>query len=153
MSGFVHMAMLAAFCLCQTPASEPAEFVLLIDTVPFVTPPTSMTVPAGQCVEVQAPQAPFGQSGGMVFDRWTGDALGREDPITVCMDRDKAITANYLYADCPCGCGVVGMGTPGIMPLMLVGFALMKVRYARYPGHNRATGTADRNITNKADRT
>ncbi|MCS4122862.1 CARDB domain-containing protein [Salinibacter ruber] len=33
---------------------------------------------------------------GYVFDKWTGDVSGTESPITITMDSDKSITANFV---------------------------------------------------------
>ncbi len=37
-------------------------------------------------------------SAGYMFDSWSGDALGSDNPITIVMDADKTITANFTSA-------------------------------------------------------
>jgi ribosomal-protein-alanine acetyltransferase len=48
MSGCLCLTMLAALCAGQAPTSGPAEFTLVVDTAPYVAPPESMTVAAGE---------------------------------------------------------------------------------------------------------
>ena len=81
------------------------------------------TYAGGQSYQITAPPAPAGQR----FSFWSGDVSGTDNPITIFMDRDKTIVANY--EDCPetpsvpCGAGVPACG---LTALVLLG--LMKVR-------------------------
>ena len=49
---------------------------------------------------------------GYAFDSWSGDATGSTNPITVLMDRNKTVTANYTVV-APLGPGKVNLGTAG----------------------------------------
>jgi hypothetical protein len=86
-----------------------------------------MSMRAGECVQVFAPEPPAG----MIFSHWSGDAEGTDDPLTVCLDRDKTIVANYEAVSQPrpprfCGLGIFGL-TPAMMGLM----GLLKRSYGR----------------------
>jgi hypothetical protein len=73
----------------------------------------------GASVSVSAPPAPTGER----FAFWSGDASGADNPITLVMDRDKTIVANYEACPVqatPCGPGtpVCGLGTLVLLELM-----------------------------------
>ncbi len=85
--------------------------------------------PAGTCIEVSAPPAPEGT----VFSHWSGDVSGSDDPINVCLDRDRAITANYSAVSKPASpfAGLCGLGAVSMMPIMLFGLAVLKINSVR----------------------
>jgi uncharacterized repeat protein (TIGR02543 family) len=47
---------------------------------------------------------------GYAFDSWSGDATGNTNPLTVTMDANKNITANFIVSP-PLGPGAVNLGT------------------------------------------
>jgi uncharacterized repeat protein (TIGR02543 family) len=49
---------------------------------------------------------------GYTFDSWSGDALGTDNPLSVTMDGNKVITANFTENP-PVGPGAVDLGTAG----------------------------------------
>jgi len=62
------------------------------------------------------------------FVRWSGDASGSDDPLTVVMDGDKTITA--VYEQCPIEKTLCGQGVPvcGLSTLVLIGFMRLRSR-------------------------
>lgn len=49
---------------------------------------------------------------GYIFDSWSGDATGSTNPITVLMDKNKTVTANYVVAP-PSGPEGIDLGSAG----------------------------------------
>jgi len=49
---------------------------------------------------------------GYTFDSWSGDATGSTNPITVLMDQNKTVTANYIVAP-PSGPAGIDLGSAG----------------------------------------
>ena len=77
--------------------------------------PASGTFTEGESVEITATPAQ-----GWVFDHWSGDASGSENPVTVIMDANKSITAHFTQITHELTVAVSGEGTvspsSGIFP-------------------------------------
>jgi uncharacterized repeat protein (TIGR02543 family) len=50
---------------------------------------------------------------GYAFDSWSGDVTGIDNPLTVLMDANKNITANFILSGVAIGPGVIDLGTAG----------------------------------------
>ena len=69
--------------------------------------PNTATYNSGATVQLTATP-----NSGYVFDSWSGDALGSTNPLTVTMNANKNITANFNAVIIPpLGPGVVNLGT------------------------------------------
>ncbi len=55
---------------------------------------------------------------GYNFTSWSGDASGNNSPITVIMNSDKNITANFGYTGVTTGPGIINLGTAGDFVLL-----------------------------------
>lgn len=73
------------------------------------------TFASGTAVQVTATPAR-----GSVFERWSGAASGAANPVTVTMDRDRSLTANFapdigtLPSSCPGACDAAAVAFPAI---------------------------------------
>jgi hypothetical protein len=80
------------------------------------------TYAAGTSVSIDAPPAPDGK----FFAYWSGDVSGVDNPLTVVMDRDKVIRANYEEcSDLPSPCGA-GTTVCGAATMLLLGFMRLR---------------------------
>lgn len=55
---------------------------------------------------------------GYNFTSWSGDATGNNSPVTVIMNSDKNITANFAYTGVTTGPGIINLGTAGDFVLL-----------------------------------
>ena len=80
-------------CSGDDEPSQPEKYTLTVNINPSgagVVNPNGGTVNAGdQITLTQAPNSNF------FFKDWTGDASGNSDSVTIIMDRNKTVTANY----------------------------------------------------------
>jgi hypothetical protein len=92
---------------------------LTVLTTDGVTAPAPVLYRTGTSVRVTAPEAPPG----FVFDHWSGDLTGSDNPITVVMDRDMTLTANYVPADNTAAAPPLGLCGLGIVEMSLAAIA------------------------------
>ena len=74
----------------------PATYTLIVDVSPSATgsvSPSSSEYKSGRQVTLTAIPA-----AGFAFDHWSGDASGTSSDITITMDRDRSVTANFKLA-------------------------------------------------------
>lgn len=97
------------------PKSSATYRLTIVDAGGQAVPRTYL---GGFSYRISAPPAPEGQC----FSFWSGDVSGTENPITVMMDRDKTITANY--EPCPSEPAPCGSGAPlgGLAAMALLAF-------------------------------
>jgi uncharacterized repeat protein (TIGR02543 family) len=69
------------------------ELTVISENGIVVKSPEQLEYNYGENVELTATP-----NSGYAFDSWSGDALGSTNPITVLMDQNKTITANYVVA-------------------------------------------------------
>ncbi|MDM8005420.1 MAG: MopE-related protein [Phycisphaerae bacterium] len=98
-------------------------FTLRILTTPGAPDPAPMQYPAGELVDVSAPDPDEGYR----FSHWSGDATGTENPITVVMDSDKTITANYVQ-DIEGPRALCGLGAAQSVIGVALGLGFMQMR-------------------------
>jgi len=90
-------------------ANYAKNFTLVVTAIngTVVKNPNQLTYSNGTSVQLTAlPNA------GYSFTSWSGDAAGVVNPLTIVMNSDKAITANFTINP-PLGPGVVNLGTAG----------------------------------------
>jgi len=88
-------------------ANYVSDFTLVVTAVngTVLRNPNQLTYSSGSSVQLTAiPNA------GYSFTNWSGDALGAINPLTVIMNSNKAITANFTL-NLPLGPGAVNLGT------------------------------------------
>jgi hypothetical protein len=68
-----------------------STFTLRVQVTDGATAPAPAVYDGGITVAVYAPDAAEGYH----FDHWSGDASGSDNPISMVMDADKSLTANY----------------------------------------------------------
>jgi hypothetical protein len=112
-------------CGCGQPedCNQPKEFTLTINMSTDAGSPVRKSYEAGSVIQVSAPEAE-----GYQFSYWSGDAEGSDNPLTLVMDGNKTITANYEEAPPPppppfCAFGLVD-GLVGIV----AGLGFMQAR-------------------------
>ena len=102
------------------PDTDGPEFLLTVLTTDGVAAPEPARYQGGTVVELNAPRPPAD----LVFDRWSGDLAGSENPIAVTMDRDITVTANYSRVGAfvpppPCGLGLAEASLAALAGLTL----------------------------------
>jgi len=115
----------------ETPnCGQPQSFTLKILTTNGATAPAPTIYQAGAAVQVYAPDAPAGYH----FSHWSGDAGGSDNPLTVVMDRDKTITANYAENEVvtPPPFSFCGWGVVEAMMVSFLGLTLMRASRRRW---------------------
>ena len=90
-------------------ANYAKDFTLVVTAVngSVVKNPDQLTYPGGTSVQLTAVP-----NSGYTFTSWSGDASGSVNPLTIIMNSDKAITANFTINP-PLGPGIVNLGTSG----------------------------------------
>ena len=77
--------------------------------------PEQLTYEYGDEVELTATPAP-----GWTFTGWSGDASGSDNPLTVTMDCNKAITATFIQDEYTLTVSKVGSGTVDVDPELII---------------------------------
>ena len=90
-------------------ANYAKDFTLVVTAVngSVVKNPNQLTYSSGTSVQLTAVP-----NSGYTFTSWSGDASGSVNPLTIVMNANKAITANFTIIP-PLGPGVVNLGTSG----------------------------------------
>ncbi|MGQ9652049.1 MAG: MopE-related protein [Phycisphaerae bacterium] len=116
----------------ETPdCGQPQDFTLRVLTTNGATAPAPTVYQDGTAAQVYAPEAPAGYH----FSHWSGDASGSDNPLTVVMDRDKTITANYAADEVvtpPPPFSICGWGIVEAMMASLLGLTLMRANRRRW---------------------
>jgi len=90
-------------------ANYAKDFTLVVTAVngSVVKNPSQLTYPGGTSVQLTAVP-----NSGFTFTSWSGDATGSVNPMTIIMNSDKAITANFtaIIVSCPT---VIDLGLAG----------------------------------------
>ena len=109
-----RLSILVLFILlsCSKDAPVPEETVIVN---------YNFTVSASEGGSVNSPGDSFAQNttltltataaDGFVFSGWSGDASGTDNPLTVSMNSNKTITANFIRTQYTLNVGQVGEGT------------------------------------------
>jgi predicted outer membrane repeat protein len=117
-------------CSGEDTACEPQTYtlrVLMSDGSEAVAP---KTYDEGASVQVYAPEAPEGYD----FSYWSGDASGSDNPLTVVMNGDKSITANYEQEQSDTPAPVCGWGSSPAMIMIALGLCGLRFTGRRSSG-------------------